>query len=375
LMALAFFVSYVVLRPSCEPGDVCQHPALPGGPVFEFFVVLVGGRISGSIVGAMRLPPLLGNLIAGYASRNFIPNQLTTMSGSMNSTLRNVALAIIMLRAGMGLDLQKLKASLGTMILAVVPCVGAATTIAVFGKVLWSSMSWPFCFMLGFCIADVSPAVTTPILLDLMDKKRGVKKGVPTILLAAGSVNSVMAIVFYSITTEFAWTTDTSPESLVAIIGLKFFVQIFGVGCGAGWLMGKATALMWRLTENTAKKSFIVFSMSMLNLFGFKIVGMSGGGTLAVLMMGTTLHNSIPTEDLERVEGPVNAVLQTAWANCGSVMLFTLLGASLDRQKFQQKFQQKCRQRLYQNHHQNHQPIHRQKPLLKQRQKYRLRYR
>merc|ERR1719359_409485 len=122
----------------------------------------------------------------------------------MNSILRNVALAIIMLRAGMGLDLQKLKeSSMSTMILAVVPCLGEATTIAVFGKLLWPSMSWAFCFMLGFCIADVSPAVTTPILLELMDKKRGVKKGVPTILLAAGSVNSVIAIVFYSITTAF----------------------------------------------------------------------------------------------------------------------------------------------------------------------------
>ena len=33
--------------------------------------------------------------------------------------------------------------------------------------------------------------------------------------------------------------------------------------------------------------------IGMLTLFGFKLIGMSGGGTLAVLMMGTTIHNSL----------------------------------------------------------------------------------
>merc|ERR1712046_153808 len=72
---------------------------------------------------------------------------------------------------------------------------------------------------------------------------------------------------------------------------------------------------------------------AMLTLFGFKQIGMSGGGTLAVLMMGTTIHNSLSEEELETVEKPVGSILGAAWSNCGAVLLFTLLGASLDASK------------------------------------------
>jgi len=73
--------------------------------------------------------------------------------------------------------------------------------------------------------------------------------------------------------------------------------------------------------------------MAMLTLFGFKQLGMSGGGTLAVLMMATTIHNSLSEEELETVEKPVGCILGQAWSNCGAVLLFTLLGASLDASK------------------------------------------
>merc|ERR1719183_2805693 len=165
--------------------------------------------------------------------------------------LRSVALAIIMLRAGLGLDFEKLrKESWKVLVLATGPCIGEATTIAVCAHLIFPGMSWPFCFMLGFCIADVSPAVTTPILLDLNIKKRGTEKGVPSILLAAGSVNSVMAIVFYKIVEEFAWSGAISAENLVSIIGVKFFLQVFGIGGVCGWIMGKFTRFCWHLTED-----------------------------------------------------------------------------------------------------------------------------
>jgi NhaP-type Na+/H+ or K+/H+ antiporter len=194
-------------------------------------------------------------------------------------------------------------------------------------------MSWPFCFMLGFCIADVSPAVTTPILLELQIQKRGTKKGCPSILLAAGSVNSVMAIVFYKISEEFAWTEAISPENIVSIVVVKFFLQVFGIGGGAGWVMGKIIRRCWDWTDDTKTRFAILFLTALLTLFGFKQIGMSGGGTLAVLTMGTTIHNSSSGEEFANMEKNVADILQQAWSNCGAVLLFTLLGASLDATK------------------------------------------
>merc|ERR1711916_44694 len=89
----------------------------------------------------------------------------------------------------------------------------------------------------------------------------------------------------------------------------------------------------WYLTDDKHSRFAVLFLMAMLTLFGFKQIGMSGGGTLAVLMMGTTIHNSLSDEELASVEKPVAGILGAAWSNCGAVLLFTLLGSSLDATK------------------------------------------
>merc|ERR1719230_1894451 len=334
LVALVFSVVYCMLKPKCRPGEECVHPGMPGGTVFDLLEVLLCGIFGGMLAAKMGLPPLFGQLVVGFLLKNVVPDQLNGLSSSLNSMLRSVALAIIMLRAGLGLDFAMLrKSSVSTLILSTCPCIGEATTIAVLAHIIFPGMSWPFCFMLGFCIADVSPAVTTPILLDLNIQKRGTKKGVPTILLAAGSVNSVMAIVFYKIVEEFAWTGNISAENIISIVGVKFFLQVFGIGGVAGWLMGKFVRFCWHLTDDVNARFAIMFLMAMLTLFGFKQIGMSGGGTLAVLMMGTTVHNSLSEEEVSKVETPVGDILGQAWSKCGAVLLFTLLGASLDASK------------------------------------------
>jgi len=338
MLALVLSVAYCMLKPKCSPQEIldndCVHPGLPGGTVFDLLEVLICGFVGGKIMDRIGLPALFGQLLAGFLLKNVIPDQLDGLSAGLNSMLRSVALAIIMLRAGLGLDLAILrKSSVGAMILATCPCIGEAVTIAILSHVIFPAMSWPFCFMLGFCIADVSPAVTTPILLDLNIQKRGTKKGIPTILLAAGSVNSVIAIVFYKITEEFAWEGSISPENIVQIVAVKFFLQVFGIGGLAGWAMGKIVRFLWCFTEDRVTRFCIMFFMAMLTLFGFKQIGMSGGGTLAVLMMGTSIHNSLTSEEIFTVEMPIATILGFAWSNIGAVLLFTLLGSSLDASK------------------------------------------
>jgi len=272
-------------------------------------------------------------LIAGYLLKNLIPDQLDGLSASVNSTLRNVALAIIMLRAGMGLNIAKLReSSFTTALLATGPCCAEAATIALAAKFIFPVMSTPFCFMLGFCIADVSPAVTTPIFLDFMDQGIGTKKGIPTILLAAGSVNSVVAIVLYSVVNEFAWTDEVSPAKLAEIIGVKLVAQIVGVGAVAGYLFGRGCEYCWRWARNDYERFFMLFLTALFILFGFKAIGMGGGGTLAVLTCGATLQNSLKDANQSK---PVSDIMASLWQNCGAVMLFTLLGASVDQTKLE----------------------------------------
>jgi len=279
------------------------------------------------------LPPLFGMLIAGFVLQNFIPDQLNGISASTNSTVRTVALGIIMLRAGMGLNISKLREnSATTLLLSCVPCVCEAATIALIAKLLFPILTIPFAFMLGCVIADVSPAVTTPILLDFMSQGLGVDKGIPSILLAAGSVNSVVAIVLYNITNNFAWSSSVQANDLIRLVGVDLILQVVGVGGIVGWLLGRFTELCWRMTSREHERFFILFFMAMMILFGFKQVDMSGGGTLAVVTCGATLQNTIKDKDSVK---PVSDLMARIWQSCGSVMLFTLLGASVDQSKLE----------------------------------------
>lgn len=334
LLLLAWAALFFVMMPKCFiAGEAdCVHPGLPGGAMFDILLVVVAGFMGGQLVHKTTgLPPLLGMLIVGCVLRNILM-QLTGIPASTNAMLRNIALAMIMLRAGMGLNLERLrKNAVSTVLLSFVPCLCEATTIAFISRLFFPFLSLPFAFMLGFCIADVSPAVTTPILLDFMDKGLGVNKGIPDVLLTAGSVNSVVAIVMYSIAWEFAWTDSVSASKLAEVVGVKLVAQIVGIGVMAGYVLGRLTEVAisrWLSTAN--ERFYLTLSVSLLTLFGFKTIGMGGGGTLAVVTLGATLQNTIADKHLVK---PVSDIMATLWTKVGSVLLFTLLGASVDMSK------------------------------------------
>ena len=141
--------------------------------------------------------------------------QLKGIPAATNSAIRNIAVAIIMLRAGMGINSKKLRENaVTTTLLSLVPCPGKAVTIAFVVKFFFPYLSWPFAVMLGFCIAEVSPAVTTIIVLDFMSRGLVENKGIPGVLLTARSINNVVAIVLYSIRWELPGLIMSAQRSL-----------------------------------------------------------------------------------------------------------------------------------------------------------------
>lgn len=119
------------------------------------------------------------------------------------------------------------------LVLASVPCmveaaaVGGAAT-AIFG------MPFFWALLLGFLLADVSPAVTVPLLLDFHLKGYGTKKGIPTVLLAASGLNSVFAIIGYGVV--FGLVFSARPIWQVVVLG---FTEVFVMGIAVGYLIGK----------------------------------------------------------------------------------------------------------------------------------------
>merc|ERR1719265_1592431 len=97
-LALLYAVLYCMLKPSsCAPGEECVHPGLPEGVYFNLLTSLVCGLLAGKLIALIGLPPLFGQLIIGFLLKNVIPDGILDLESSLNSMLRSIALAIIML--------------------------------------------------------------------------------------------------------------------------------------------------------------------------------------------------------------------------------------------------------------------------------------
>ena len=127
--------------------------ALPGGNMYSLFILLATASFAGFLVGKIpyvTFPPLLGMLIAGFLLRN-VPgiSVAKNINKQWSATMRNVALVVILLRSGLGLDIEALKRLKCTVIrLAFSPCLVEAITVGIVSHFLLG-MPWLWAFMLG----------------------------------------------------------------------------------------------------------------------------------------------------------------------------------------------------------------------------------
>jgi len=181
---------------------------LPDGAGWALLLLYVCSRTAGKALPLVskRLPPLLAMLIVGLLLRNVPGGALdasTLLLGEdfdwWSRKVRSIALSVIMLRAGLGIDLDKLiKLGFATARLAFLPCLAEALTImALSGPLLDLPLAWGG--TLGFVIAAVSPAVVVPGMLDLGARGYGTAKGVPTMVVAAASFDDVLAIAGFGV--------------------------------------------------------------------------------------------------------------------------------------------------------------------------------
>eukprot|EP01029_Cantina_marsupialis_P028739 TRINITY_DN777947_c0_g1_i1.p1 TRINITY_DN777947_c0_g1~~TRINITY_DN777947_c0_g1_i1.p1 ORF type:complete len:471 (+),score=153.75 TRINITY_DN777947_c0_g1_i1:278-1690(+) len=132
-----------------------------------------------------------------------------------STSLRNIALVIILTRAGLGLDLANLrKLSVTCLRLAAIPNIIEACVDAFLATVLFD-MPWKWGLMLGFVISAVSPAVVVPSLLSLQDAGYGVEKGIPTLVLAAASFDDVISISAFGAFLGLAFSNGSVVEDIL----------------------------------------------------------------------------------------------------------------------------------------------------------------
>ncbi|WP_454053186.1 cation:proton antiporter [Clostridium sp. Marseille-Q7071] len=161
-------------------------------------LILLLGFIVNSIFNKIKLPGLLGMLILGVIIGPYGLNLLSNSILTISPDIRKIALIIILLRAGLGINKKELKeVGITAIKFSCIPGIIEGLFIAIICTKLLG-----FTFIeggiLGFIIAAVSPAVIVPSMLELIENKIGTNKGIPTIILAGASIDDVFAITIFT---------------------------------------------------------------------------------------------------------------------------------------------------------------------------------
>ncbi|XP_063042662.1 sodium/hydrogen exchanger 9B2 [Engraulis encrasicolus] len=314
--ALVFGVVWSITGPECLPGRNLF------GLVILFLCAVGGGKLVGMVQFPTLppLPPLLGMLLAGLVLRN-VPyvSDAVYIEQSWSSAMRNIALAIILTRAGLGLNPQALRRLKGVCVrVAVGPCTTEACTVAVLSHFLLG-LPWIWGFILGFVLAAVSPAVVVPSMLLLQREGYGVQKGVPTLLMAAGSFDDILAITGFSTCLGMAFGTGSTWFNL-----LKGLLEVVG-GVVAGLIMGLFIHLFPSddQDELVQRRSYMLVALSVFSVFGSRAVGFAGAGGLCTLVLAFLAGLSWGP-----AKAPIAAVVGVAW-DLFQPLLFGLIGAEI----------------------------------------------
>ncbi|XP_052812372.1 sodium/hydrogen exchanger 9B2-like isoform X2 [Mya arenaria] len=326
---LATYIQFVTVCVCLWVVLYCLTPseALPGGNLYSLLALFVCCAVGGYLISFLHLPPLLGMLLVGVLLRNvpgvkFVGESIDPKWGS---TLRKVALTVILTRAGLGLDVVKLrKLSFAVIRLAFLPCTAEILTASVVSKFLLD-LPWPWALMLGCILGALSPAVTVPALVSLQDRKYGVAKGIPTMLLAAGGLDNVLCVTGFSV---FMGIVFSEGELAVTIIKGPIGVL---VGIAYGFLAG---FFLWFIpAKDSANPVFyrylLLLSAGLIAIFGSSRVGLSGAGPLGCLTTATVAAYKWRQRRQPGETDEVAGVMALTWLIMQH-FLFGLIGAAVD---------------------------------------------
>jgi len=197
-------------------------------------IFLVGMGL-GSVFTKLKLPSLLGMLITGVILGPYVLNLIDGSILTISTDLRQLALVIILTRAGLSLNLNDLKrVGRSAVFMCFVPaCFEILGMVLIAPKLM--GISALEAAIMGTVVAAVSPAVVVPRMLKLMEKGYGTDKSIPQLIMAGASVDDVFVIVLFTSFTSLANEGSFSPLRIVEIpVSIASGVI---VGVLFGWLL------------------------------------------------------------------------------------------------------------------------------------------
>ena len=287
----------------------------------SLFLIFGGGILGGYVFDKIKLPKLVWYMILGILMGPSLLNIVDDTLLSISSSLRQIALVIILTRSGLSLDIHQLrKIGRPAILMCFVPACFEMLGVAIFAP-LFFGISTLEALLLGSVLAAVSPAVVVPRMIRLMEKGYGKGHGVPELVMAGSSCDDVFVIVlFYSFknlvatSTFSAWGIAQIPISIVTGIAL---------GVAIGFLM--VLILRYLKLGKVASTIFMLgTSLGMIALETFLKPYFSISSLLGVIAMALIV-SIFRKEEAKEIQKSYNALWQGF-----EILLFALVGIATD---------------------------------------------
>lgn len=290
------------------------------------FIFLVGLFIA-AICQRLKLPRIIGMLITGIVLGPYVLDLLDPSILSISADLRQMALIIILLKAGLSLNLADLKRVGRPAIM--MSCVPASCEILAFFLFAPGILGVTRieAAVMGAVLSAVSPAVVVPRMVQLMDAKYGTDKSIPQLILAGASCDDIFVIVLFS---TFLGMAQGGHANLMDFINIPVSI-VLGIALGAitGYLLSLffETAYTHNHCVRNSMKVIVVLGVSFL-LMAIETwlkESISVSGLLAVVSMACVLKIKSVTFVSKRLSEKFGKLWLAA-----EVLLFVLVGAAVD---------------------------------------------
>lgn len=302
----------------------------PGGPAFmgkeptmltSIALILLTGLLIGWIARKLQLPAILGMIVAGILIGPYGFNLLDGSLLEVSSKIREMALVIILTRAGLSLDPRALKKVwVPTLLLCFVPAVLEIGGTVLLGPPLLG-IGRGDALLIGAVLAAISPAVILPRMIRMMEEGRGASRSIPQMLMAGTAVGDALVIVLFGVLAGILATGRVHP---LAFAELPASV-LTGVFLGAvtavplSFLFRKAA-----LKELGKVLVFLGVSLLFLQLEAAWKAFLPISAFLAIMTMSAFLRLKLPAQGESLYRG-----YSKIW-EVAEILLFVLIGTVVD---------------------------------------------
>ena len=290
-------------------------------------IIFLLGLLFAEIFKCLRLPRILGMLAVGVVIGSHVLNIIDPSLLAISADLRKIALVIILIKAGLSLDIRDLKkVGRPALLMSFLPALFEITAFTLISPRILG-ISHIEGAVIGSILGAVSPAVVVPKMVQLMEEKYGTDKSIPQLILAGASLDDVFNIVLFS---TFAAMAQGGEVSAVSFANIPISI-ILGIALGTA--VGFALTFFFKLSfeknmkiRNSTKVIIILAVSFLLTALENALSGVvSISGLLSVISMSCV----VGMKSDKNVSGRLKEKFGKLWI-AAEVILFVLVGAAVD---------------------------------------------